>query len=1051
MPDKMIGKVINDYCITNFISSGGMAIVYKAAHITRGWPVAVKMILPDPNRSEAEKKRFTEQFDKEADLAKKLGDNHNGLVTVYNFGYFEGDKSNPYIMMQYLEGNDLSKVIDRLHHSQKYQQEWLHLKDIIGMITKICETLDYIHTQEIDGKHVVHRDIKPANVMFRLKKGQIDYLQPVIMDLGVAELTGESRGFNGGTVGYAAPEMLASQKKVDGRADIYAAGVMLFELCTGRRPFEGNRDWVLYQTVNENPPSPSKFEKSLPPSLEKVILKALQRDPHNRYATAGEMAAALKGLSLSGYNKSATISLADIAHKLNTPPGPHIKYDPNKFDVPEAVENIIRQLFINHKEVNIQEQFGEGRSGAYVYGVKIIQQDGSNQIEKVIKVAAKSLIEKEYNAYLKYVKNFIEQHAKVTDEPVYHSGWGAMAFVMSEGGLFNVKSLAKACFKFDEDELSRFSSRLYKIMSMPWGNRFKKEERTASISADFVRLLPVDLFIEYRELKGKSTHKLTPDSGLTDVKREDSVRLEKFIVVKEDLIDKTITLKPRDGRYYLRVKFNSQEDAEKDMQSFLGHKPGDVLKKTISGVVKKTRESQLIELVRDNVGREWLKQQWLNVDDKPLPSPLYMIDPLLELQVIIPITLVHGDINWENILINLETGHITLIDFAEAGHKHILVDLLRYETEAITKFVAPLVDEYKLDPIKTIDAFYTLLDRETFGLSSKKVLNSSLPKSLKRPFEMLKKHRKEAEGYLDNNFSLYYQLLTLHLVGAMKFDTLDKTAKVVAFWAAAVTAQWTGVQPKSVEKDVTIVIRPRPIPLWKRLIAKETVLPPIWNIYFKVVIAVCTCLLLVVIIWILPYILVGPRGIISVTPPTKEPSHLPPPPLMCPERMEKISGSKDFCGYPEPISYAQYNECVGSPIACSLPCSGQDEEHKCSQDTVSRETEFEKNIEEHSNNPVKMLTWADAQLYCEKFLDQPLNRFEVRLPTEDELRDIYAQVCSSTKCDDIPFEWIVEDKSGIITSTNKVIGHPPDVNSDIREVEFTQSDVVFRCVSNINQ
>jgi serine/threonine-protein kinase len=247
-----------------------MATVYRAYDQQHNRLVALKVILPHLRHN----REFVERFQREGRNAATL--RHPHIVPIYESGVAEGS---PYLVMAYVEGGSLA---DRLH----WQQGPLPLHRTAELLSQIAAALDHAHQHG-----VIHRDVKPSNILLA------DDNKALLSDFGIAKAAWDSRltesGDLLGSPPYMAPEQ-AQGKSVDQRTDIYALGVLLYELTTGRPPFQGNATAVLYQHVHETPRAPHQLNPSLPPKAERVILKALEKNPQRRYKTAGGLAYAFR-------------------------------------------------------------------------------------------------------------------------------------------------------------------------------------------------------------------------------------------------------------------------------------------------------------------------------------------------------------------------------------------------------------------------------------------------------------------------------------------------------------------------------------------------------------------------------------------------------------------------------------------------------------------------------------------------------------------------------------------------------------------------------------
>ena len=258
-----------------------MATVYKAFDTRLEADVAVKVIRTDnlaPNVLDRVRKRF----DREAKALAKL--THPNIVKVTDYGEHEGV---PYLVMPHLPGGTLKERIKR------GRTPW---REAVSLLAPIARALEYAHKQKI-----VHRDIKPSNVLIT------ETGAPMLSDFGVAkvlsdsdethELTGTGMGV--GTPEYMAPEQF--QGRADSRVDIYALGVVLYEMVTGRKPYLAETPAaVIIKQATEPLPRPTRFAPDLPASIEKILIKSLAKSPKDRYQSMGEFALALERLILVG-------------------------------------------------------------------------------------------------------------------------------------------------------------------------------------------------------------------------------------------------------------------------------------------------------------------------------------------------------------------------------------------------------------------------------------------------------------------------------------------------------------------------------------------------------------------------------------------------------------------------------------------------------------------------------------------------------------------------------------------------------------------------------
>jgi serine/threonine protein kinase/Tfp pilus assembly protein PilF len=275
----MIGKTISHYKILEKIGEGGMGVVYKVEDLKLKRDVALKF-LPKEFTADPEAK---ERFAQEAQAAAAL--DHPNICTIHEIDESEGQT---FIAMAHIKGESLK---------EKISNGSLNVDDAIRLVVQVAEGL-----QEAHENGIIHRDIKPANIMLTAKG------QAKIMDFGLAKLSWgvdlTKTATIMGTVAYMSPEQ-AKGGKVDHRTDIWSLGAMLYEILTGERPFKITHDQaVLYAILNENPVPITKIRKDIPQELEKIVKKALEKNPQKRY---GDMAAMLIDLKAVG-KKSVSVS-----------------------------------------------------------------------------------------------------------------------------------------------------------------------------------------------------------------------------------------------------------------------------------------------------------------------------------------------------------------------------------------------------------------------------------------------------------------------------------------------------------------------------------------------------------------------------------------------------------------------------------------------------------------------------------------------------------------------------------------------------------------------
>lgn len=274
--DPLIGRTIDGrYLIENVLGEGGMGLVYRARHAVLQKLLAVKVLRPDVSKDE----EIITRFRQEAQSASAIGNEH--IISISDFGTLKDGST--YFVMEYLEGQDLTTAIE--------EAQPVPAGRAIHIARQLCDALGAAHAAGI-----VHRDLKPDNI-YLVRRGQDDDFVKVL-DFGIAKVGGGTRkltkaGQVFGTPHYMSPEQCAG-KSLDHRTDIYALGVILYEMATTQVPFDAdNLMGVLTKHMYEAPVPPKELPElpvDCPPELEAVILKALQKDPDLRYQSMEELA-----------------------------------------------------------------------------------------------------------------------------------------------------------------------------------------------------------------------------------------------------------------------------------------------------------------------------------------------------------------------------------------------------------------------------------------------------------------------------------------------------------------------------------------------------------------------------------------------------------------------------------------------------------------------------------------------------------------------------------------------------------------------------------------
>jgi serine/threonine protein kinase len=284
---SLVGALLGSYRITEELSSGGMGTIYRARHELLGRDAAVKVLRAELT-SDAE---LVDRFFIEARAATAI--RHPSIIEVFDFGYTETGEA--YLVMEFLEGESLHAYLRR------FKPAGLPPQQAATLARALANALVAAHA-----KGILHRDLKPANIFLVPDAEQPYGVRVKILDFGIAKLVdptgqpiGRSHTIDGALIGtprYMAPEQARSAKAIDHRADLYSLGCILYEMVVGEAPFpKGGSGEVIAMHLFEEVRPPHERVPDISPELDKIILRLLQKDPADRYASAQEVARALAG------------------------------------------------------------------------------------------------------------------------------------------------------------------------------------------------------------------------------------------------------------------------------------------------------------------------------------------------------------------------------------------------------------------------------------------------------------------------------------------------------------------------------------------------------------------------------------------------------------------------------------------------------------------------------------------------------------------------------------------------------------------------------------
>ncbi|WNG23765.1 protein kinase [Cystobacter fuscus] len=279
VPDALVGQHLGEYVVRQHIGSGGMGIVYAGEHLTIGRKVAIKLIREERSQSPQARGLLAE-----ARAASAI--RHHGIIDIFGFGQQPG--VGQYLVMEYLEGSPLDVLLQA--------RAPLPLPEALALL---CEVLDALSAAHAVG--VIHRDLKPSNIFVARQSNGTESIK--VLDFGLAKRSTAPQGSTAqthsdvvvGTPQYMAPEQ-ALCEAVSPQTDLYAVGVIAFELLTGQRPFTGRSPMeIVAHHLRTPPPAPSLFVE-LPPEVDALVLQLLAKEPQRRPGSASEVASQLRAL-----------------------------------------------------------------------------------------------------------------------------------------------------------------------------------------------------------------------------------------------------------------------------------------------------------------------------------------------------------------------------------------------------------------------------------------------------------------------------------------------------------------------------------------------------------------------------------------------------------------------------------------------------------------------------------------------------------------------------------------------------------------------------------
>jgi len=455
--------------------------------------------------------------------------------------------------------------------------------------------------------------------------------------------------------------------------------------------------------------------------------------------------------------------------------------------LPENGRAILQTLFPAHQRVIVKREFTGNLSGSRVFLVQPITAQGT-EYPVVVKFAALSLIEKEWRAYQR-IRQTLYGVVRVQNKVLPSDGeWAALSYPLQGGGMFEVDNLYDYCQHCHAREILQTFYRVFKTLE-----GIHNQSRAVSgffWRASYDHILPVNLLMASADLPADVPVQILDVSNVEvgNVQLGDWVELRGFTVTKVDLRDHTVTLNlpyktEHSDSFCVRVMVTESPAIYHEHQ----------IVPSFTGQVMATRPSQLQTYAQSLLAAEAAATApSFSADGVSLPNPFLRVATILNQYRDVRTALIHGDLNLYNVLVDVDTGYISLIDVTEAHEDHILHDFLRMETEVVTKLLPDLLSAVALSVPRTMFEFYQALHCATF--ESPTLHDYRLPLDLEKPFEAIRSIRRmAARHFYSDDPSEYYQGLLLYLVGALKFSNLDRhpTAplpKQAALWGAATVA-----------------------------------------------------------------------------------------------------------------------------------------------------------------------------------------------------------------------------------------------------------------------
>ncbi len=742
------------YELQAIIGRGGMGTVYKGYDPQLDRLVAIKAINFTDSSLRA-------RFRREARIVGQL--NHPSIVTVYDVGEV-GDLA--YIVMELIEGQTLADLLPS-------RLPW---PEAVKLLVPVCRALDYAHNHG-----VIHRDVKPANILLA-PDGCVK-----LTDFSIARFEAAlgltKPGAVLGTPLYMAPEQRDGET-ADRQADIFALGVILFELITGEHPSLGEQRSQGWGLLNQPiPPNFTLLEGLAPVPLQAIIRQAMADDPVDRFATAGDMARALTFFLAGSSEQAAHMPMVANAQA----PSLFIEVR-GSITITTDERNLLATAFGDYDRLYIEAELPDAAEGARLLVVLPVRA-GRSLTRVIVRLAQPERLSREWRAYQEYVAGSLP--------PVTAHVQGAPLL-----GPNRKQALLRYTFAADVGEqeaenltayyrshtgaevVGLLEQHIFRAVAPRWW--LNRRASTFVLREEYDHLLPVHLVVEQSGEGDVST--LVLKAGTVEAHQVrhlelgQSVQLQGFRVALVNKVGGEMTVRASlvfDSKAeQVRIRLTGLSPGE------LNYRPGDLVPNFVGRVIA-TRHHLLLRVARAAFPNTDPEQPIITLGTHQFPHPLAEYERLLDSRVSGMISVIHGDMRLESFLIGPESGLAWLINFAETREGHNLYDFLKLEAQVVTRLLPPLIGEGRDDLEDAVVAMGRALH------TSKPPSRAPHP-ALQKPYDVLRAIRRQAAASMRDSarWDEYYSALVIMLLGALPpASEVPAAERLALLWAALACQQ----------------------------------------------------------------------------------------------------------------------------------------------------------------------------------------------------------------------------------------------------------------------